>query len=250
MKFPVFLIGGGWRVETFSQTYARFLKSAGGGEQRRIAIVVAEEPDADSRAQFERFREAFGTVGLKPDESFETIVSAAAPLTRETLTALEATGVFVCGGLTPAFYDALCVDRAWLEYLSEKNVPYCGFSAGAAIAAADAIVGGWRRKIGARIVDAANENAGEDLELLDVRPGLAIVPFAVDVHATQWGTLSRLVHVVDARLAPEGYAIDENTMMEVTGGEIKVFGAGSAYSVRRTKKGISIEVLRSVSKDF
>ncbi len=242
---PVFLIGGGWRAETFPQTYGRFLQNAAKGGQKRIVLVVAEEPDADSHLQFLRFFEAFHAVGLSANEAFEMIVSAENPLTLERLAAAEPTGVFVCGGLTPAYYDALCIDRSWLEFLKENKIPYGGFSAGASVAGNNAIIGGWQRGIEGQIVEIANENAGEDLDLLAVRRGLGLVSFAVEVHATQWGTLSRLIHAVDGGLAPEGWAIDENTMLEITGGEIKVRGAGNAYQVRRTDGKISVEIFQS-----
>ena len=245
MMIPVFLIGGGWNAATFPQTFGRFVQTATINGQRRIAIVVAEEPEADPHALFLRFFEAFQALGLKPDETSEIIVSAENPLTREKLAAAQASGVFVCGGLTPGYYEALCRDRSWLDFLAEHEIPYAGFSAGASIAGNDAIVGGWRRNRGGKNVEIANENAGEDLDLLDVRRGLALVSFAVDVHATQWGTLSRLIHAVDAGLAPEGWAIDENTMLEATGGEPKIHGAGNAYHVRRADGKISIEIFSS-----
>lgn len=242
---PVFLIGGGWRAETFPQTYGRFLQNAVRDGEKRIAIVIAEEPDADPHLQFLRFFEAFQAVGLNADEAFEMIVSAEHPLTLERLAAAEATGVFVCGGLTTAYYDALCIDLSWLEFLKEKEIPYGGFSAGASVAGNAAIIGGWRREVDGKILEIANENAGEDLDLLDLRRGLALAAFAVEVHTTQWGTLSRLIHAVDGGLAPEGWAIDENTMLEITGGEIKVRGAGNAYQVRRTDGKISVEIFQS-----
>lgn len=241
----VFLIGGGWDAAAFPQTFGRFVRSASKNGQRRIAIVVAEEPEANPHAIFLRFSEAFLAVGSTADELFEIIVSAENPLTPNKLAAPQASGVFVCGGLTPAYYEALCIDRSWLDFLRENEIPYAGFSAGASVAGSEAIVGGWRRSRGGKNVEIANENAGEDLELLDVRRGLALVPFAVDVHATQWGTLSRLIHAVDAGLAPEGWAIDENTMLEATGGETKIRGAGNAYQVRQAAGKISIEIFNS-----
>lgn len=79
-------------------------------------------------------------------------------------------------------------------------------------------------------------DTAEDLEELDVRPGLGLVPFGVDNHAAQWGTLGRLAAVVaDGRLA-HGVAIDENTLLEVGGeggdGRARVAGLGRAHSVR------------------
>ena len=76
------------------------------------------------------------------------------------------------------------------------------------------------------------EEAAEDLEPLTVRPGLGLVPFAVDVHATQWGTVTRLIHAVRAELAPEGWAVDEGTTLVYDGDRVaRVEGLGSAYRV-------------------
>ena len=57
------------------------------------------------------------------------------------------------------------------------------------------------------------------------------MPFAVDVHATQWGTLTRLVHAVGAGLVDEGWAIDEGTVLVVDDGAVRAEGLGSAYRV-------------------
>lgn len=241
----IFLIGGGWRAETFAQTYGRFLQAAAKNGKRKIAIVVAEEPGADSQEQFLRFFKAFESIGLSRNEAANLIVAAENPLTEKKLAEIEPTGIFVCGGLTPAYYDALCVDKSWLALLTENEIPYCGFSAGAAIAAENAIIGGWQRKFDNRTVEITDENAGEDLDFLDVRGSLGLVPFAVDVHATQWGTLSRLVHTIDAGLADEGFAIDENTVLHFDGKNISVYGIGGVYHVQRRAEKIFIEILQA-----
>lgn len=238
---PLYLIGGGWNEETFSNTYGRFMSSATRKDGRKIAIIVAEE-EGDSYGQFLRFYRVFESIGLDETEAASLIVSKENPLAKEKLDKIKPTGVFVCGGLTPAYYEALCVDRSWLEYLFENEIPYCGFSAGSSITSAMAIIGGWRRRINNRIVEIADENASEDLDLLDVRNGLGLVNFAVDVHASQWGTFSRLAHVIDAKLAEEGWAIDENTLLEVLDGEVKIFGEGNAYRIKRQKGGIIMKI--------
>ncbi len=245
MMIPVFLIGGGWRAETFPQTYGRFLHAAAQNGKRRIAIIVAEEPDADSREHFLRFRGAFESIGLKIKDTSEIIVSAENPLTTEELKQIRPTGIFVCGGLTPAYHGALCRDKSWLDYLFENKIPYCGFSAGASVAAKNAIIGGWQRTIDDKTVEIADENAGEDLDFLDVRNGLDLVSFAVDAHATQWGTLSRLVHTIYAKFADEGFAIDENTMLEISRNEIFIHGAGNVYRVRRSENYSAIDIFQA-----
>jgi cyanophycinase len=241
---PVFLIGGGWLSETFSQTYGCFLQRATLKWQRRIAIVVAEEPEVDSHAQFLHFLEVFETLGLHPNEASKIIVSAKNPLTAAKLAELDPTGIFVCGGLTPAYYEGLCLDRSWLALLRENKIPYGGFSAGAAITSEKAIIGGWQRKINGQSVEITNQSASEDLDFLDVRGGLGLVPFAVDAHATQWGTLSRLIHAVDADLTESGWAIDENTMLEIIEDKVQVHGAGNAYHAKKTEGKILIEIFK------
>ena len=145
-----------------------------------------------------------------------------------------AAGVFVAGGWTPGYHEALVEPGTdWLPRL-----PFAGFSAGAAWPASSAILGGHR--IGDVAICA--EEAGEDLEQLTVRPGLGLVPFAVDVHATQWGTLTRLVHAARAGAVSDGLAVDEGTVAVVRDGElVGVEGLGAAYRVNST---LQLEIVR------
>jgi cyanophycinase len=100
----------------------------------------------------------------------------------------DAAAVYVAGGLTPA-YQQRCVPGDWLP----PAVAYAGFSAGAAIAARRALVGGWRVERDGRRIPVCPEDASEDLDLVERRDSLALVPFTVDVHAAQWGTTTRLL---------------------------------------------------------
>lgn len=245
MTIPVFLIGGGWNAEIFPDTFGRFISSATRNGERRIAIVLAEEEGADSHELFLRFFEAFGCLGLNLSEAVKVVVSKGNVLTKEKLGAIKPTGIFVCGGLTPAYFDALCGDKNWLGFLTENEIPYCGFSAGASIASAKAIIGGWQREIENRIVQIADENAGEDLDLLTVGNGLGLVDFSVDVHATQWGTLSRLIHAVDSKMCGDGFAIDEDTMLEIYENKISVRGAGNVYRVKNEGEKSAIGIFQA-----
>lgn len=138
--------------------------------------------------------------------------------------------VYVAGGLTPAYQVALCAEPAWLD---EVRL-FGGFSAGAAIAPGAALVGGWR----ANGVPVCDDGAGEDLDEVEVRPGLGLLDGAVEVHCAQWGTLGRLVHAVAAQRAHEGWGLDEHTTLEVRDGRpIAVHGTGAAWRVRRGEAG-------------
>ena len=103
-------------------------------------------------------------------------------------------------------------------------MPYAGFSAGAAIAGTHAVIGGWRLDG----VPVCPEDSNEDLDAVAVVEGIGLVPGAVDVHAAQWGNVSRLVAVVAAGLAPEGVALDEGTTLGPDGPSV---GAGRVWRV-------------------
>jgi cyanophycinase len=243
---PTFLIGGGWEATGFIHTYGRFLQTAIRNTERRIGIVIAEEPGLDLSERFRQSRGVFESVGGASDEFFSLFVSDATPLTLEALASQRPTGIFVCGGLTPAYQRALCVHPAWVNYLHDRQIPYGGFSAGAAIAATTAIVGGWQRQVTQRNIVIADEHISEDELLIDVRAGLGLVPFAVDVHASQWGTLTRLLHSVDQGSVASGWAIDEDTMLEVDASGIHVHGLGHAYRVQRATSGaLDLQIVRA-----
>jgi cyanophycinase len=134
-------------------------------------------------------------------------------------------GVYVAGGLTPGYHEVLVAGgTAWLERARELGLPYAGYSAGAAIAAEQAILGGWRT--GDVVVCA--EEASEDLDQVAPAPGLGLISGCVDVHAAQWGTLGRALAVVRAGV-PHGVAIDEHTTLELDGGTARVHGLGAVH---------------------
>ncbi|MFI2202229.1 Type 1 glutamine amidotransferase-like domain-containing protein [Streptomyces sp. NPDC020192] len=217
-----FLIGGGWDAP---EVYAPFLRAVAG--ERRIGCLVLDE--GDGADQFARYAAALHTAGEC------TPVPLLVPLggRLEPESALEGIdGLLVCGGLTPAYQEALAESLDRLPgLLAARGVPYAGFSAGAAVAARRAVVGGW-------LVDGVPvcpEETGEDLAEVEVRAGLGLVPFAVDVHAAQWGTLARLVTVVGRGEAPYGVAVDENTLLTVEQGKARVAGRGRVHVVRPTE---------------
>jgi cyanophycinase len=143
-----------------------------------------------------------------------------------------ATGVYVAGGLTPAYRDVLVgLGTGWLDAARAAGLVYAGFSAGAAIAPERALVGGWLATVGGREIEVCNEECAEDLDPVTVLPGLGLVPFLVEVHAAQWGTLGRLVHALED--GQEGWALDEHTTLEVDGDRLLTHGPGAATRIRR-----------------
>jgi cyanophycinase len=150
---------------------------------------------------------------------------------------MRPSGVFVCGGATPFYHQALCADPSWVAYLHETHIPYGGTSAGAAIAAQQAIVGGWQARRGGTARAMLFQGASEGLEQLTVAPGLGLAPFAVDVHASQWGTLLRLIHAVELGAVATGWALDEDTLLEIADRSLRLHGRGHAYYVKKIGDG-------------
>jgi cyanophycinase len=229
MPMPIFLHGGGANPEANSVTFGRFAAAATVEGRTKIMLVALADMDED----IAEYQKIFASCGVDLAEQSSFAASPQNPLTLSVLAEYKPTAVFVCGGLTPAYQEALCSDLSWLDYLHERQTPFGGASAGAAIAAQKAIVGGWRVARGQTITQMIYQGAGENLDLLDVRSGLGLVSFSVDVHASQWGTISRLLHTVDTGLTSEGWAIDENTMLEVHTNDISIYGLGHAYHVTR-----------------
>jgi len=227
----VFLIGGGADPDAVRASHAPFVAATAGGPITVFVLDEGAETDAD------RYVAALRLAGA--GEVRAVVVSPERPPAAADVAG--ATGVFVAGGWTPGYQEALVgTGTDWLP----RDRPYAGYSAGAAIAASDAIVGGHRRDDGR---DVGAEEAGEDLVELTVRPGLGLVPFAVDVHATQWGTLTRLVHAVDAGLVSEGWAVDNGTVLVAGDGPPRVEGLGSAYHVTREDGRLGIAVVRATT---
>ena len=227
---PVFLIGGGRGDDAVRASHAPFVAAVAGRPIVTLVLDEGEDTDVD------RWTSALTLAGAIDVRA--VVVSTQRPPTRDDLDG--AGGVFVAGGWTPGYHEALvAAGTSWLP----PDIVFAGFSAGAAIAGRWAIVGGWR--LGALQVCA--EEAGEDLEELTVHPGLGLVPFAIDVHATQWGTLTRLTHAVRAGLAPEGWAVDEGTALIHDGERVRVEGLGAAYRVSGDAGDLRLEVQRAAA---
>src|SRR5689334_9034491 len=217
----VFLIGGGWDPAAGRRHYGALL-AACDTARPQVACVVLDE--GDGTEQFGRWAGALSTAG--PCDPVPVLVPEGGTLDVAALA--DADAVLVCGGLTPAYAAALAPAREPLRaWLAQRHRPYAGFSAGAAVAASRAVVGGWL----AGGVPVCPEDSAEDLEEVSVVDGLGLVPFSVDVHCAQWGTLPRLLSALADLPRGTGVGLDENTLLTVSGGTATVSGSGHAWLV-------------------
>jgi cyanophycinase len=150
-------------------------------------------------------------------------------------------GVVVGGGLTPGYWEGLRPVAAAIAELVTAGVPYLGFSAGAMVAPQRALIGGYR----INGVEVCGEECSEGLDSVEIREGLGLVPFSVDVHAAQAGTLSRAAGAVAAGLTKRALAIDENTAVVLERAQDEdytVMGTGNCWDVRGTDGGAMVSV--------
>jgi cyanophycinase len=236
----IYLHGGGDHPESRAGTFGRF--AAALGRAGRLALIVAEADQAEGEENALAYRAIFAAVGLSDEHIHVVYATPQNPLTADLLRSLQPNGVFVCGGSTPFYHQALCSDKSWVDYLKANAIPYGGTSAGAAIAAEAAIIGGWQTERAGQARAIMFSGAGEGLQLVTVVAGLGLVPFSIDAHASQWGTLLRLIHAVDIGLTTYGWAIDEDTQLEVNAQGVAVYGRGQAYEVRRGPNGVEVAI--------
>lgn len=227
----VFLIGGGWSDERAQDMFGGFVAAASAhaqGREPRILLVVLGT-DEEALEYHERYAKALALVG-----GHELVVERLADGQSLDPAVLEdVDGLFVGGGETPEYHALLRWSYGRIKELVTAGLPYAGFSAGAAIAATRAIIGGW-------LIDGVPvcpEDSNEGLGPVTVVDGIGLVGGAVDVHAVQWGNLARLVAAVDAGLVPHGVALDEGTTLGPGG---TVSGAGVAWRAGRAPDGVVI----------
>jgi cyanophycinase len=213
----VTLVGGGWGGD--GSAWQPFLDAA--GPEPTIALLAVRDGDGEEHvARLVQSLQALGPLDARvamigPGGSFDPAVLD------------RVDGVLVGGGLTPAYLDAVLPLGDRIRALVDAGRPYAGFSAGSAIAAGRALVGGWRHDE----VPVVDEEVAEGLDDLTVRDGLGLTDLTLDVHAAQWGTLARLIAAVGAGLVERGAAIDEDTSLVVEDDGFRVLGSGNVWWV-------------------
>ncbi len=232
----VHLVGGGWTPENDAAVFGPFLAeataraTASGRTEPRIAIIAVRDGDGDEHSA--KLSTALAAAG-----SFEPVRTTLAHGAPTELTAVaDVDGILIGGGLTPAYLDAVLPIAGEIRRQVAGGIPYLGFSAGAAIAAERALIGGWR--IGG--VEVSPEDGSEDLDEVTIEQGIGLLDVTVDVHAAQWGNLSRLIAATEAGLIEGGLAIDESTALIVGEGALNVVGAGSVWRVSQSDAGVLV----------
>jgi cyanophycinase len=166
-----------------------------------------------------------GSVDVEP-----VLVRRGHTVAPETFADLD--GIAVAGGPTPDYLAGLSHAGPAIRAAVTSGVPYLGFSAGAMIAPGNALIGGYQLAGH----DVCPREASEGLDTITVCPGLGLVPFGVDVHTAQAGTLGRAIAVVEAGEAAAAVGIDEDTCLILSSPsasleECSVTGSGTVWIV-------------------
>jgi cyanophycinase len=227
------LVGGGWGGAGggpggIGAAWRPFLEAA--GPDPTIALLVVRDRDGEEHvARLVQTLEALG-----PLDARVALIGHGGAFDPAVLQGAD--GVLVGGGLTPAYLDAVLPLADRIRQLVDAGTPYAGFSAGAAIAARRAVVGGWRQDD----VPVVDEEVAEALDPVTVRDGLGLTDLALDVHAAQWGTLARLITAVGAGSVDRGAAIDEDTSLVLEGDAVRVAGSGNVWWVEGGSDGVVV----------
>ena len=236
----IILVGGGPDTVTTPVIFDRFVhdvRRRTGSRPPRIAVVLF-----DREGSSEYFLPAYlqPLRSRTPCEVVQVLLRSTEPADPASFDGADA--IVVGGGPTPEYLAGLLGSAPAIRTAVESGVPYLGFSAGAMVAPQRAIVGGYRL----RGTEVCAEECSEGLAELDIRNGLGLVPFAVDVHTAQAGTLSRAVAAVAAGLVDRAVAVDENTALVLRHPdleELAVIGTGNCWTIRGVGRKAAVSVL-------
>ena len=236
----ILLVGGGPDTVTTPAVFDRFVKELrfrAPGRIPRVAVVLF-----DHEGSSEYFLPAY----LEPLESRIgcEVLPVLLRFNEEADPAAfdDVDGIVVGGGPTPGYLAGLLPSAGAIRRMVAGGVPYMGFSAGAMVAPARAIVGGYR----IRGTEVCPVEWSEGLEEVEIRDGLGLVPFAVDVHAAQAGTLSRAVAAVAKGLVGRAAAVDENTALVLHHTDLdsaELIGTGNCWTIRGAGAKATVSVL-------
>jgi cyanophycinase len=237
----IHLVGGGFREDYDGEIYGTFVAeaaeraSASGRTFARIAVLVVGVDEESAVRSGNAWSRQLVRVG--PCDPVVTAIVEGDLFESGVLSEIDA--LLVAGGLTPAYLDAVTPVIDEIRLLVGDGLPYLGFSAGAAIAADTAIIGGWKIEG----IPIGTEETGEDLEEVTVAEGLGLIELAVEVHAAQWGTLARIIAATEAGLVEGGVAIDEFTVLILGDDIVRVVGAGSAWRIVQHEDGVLVSTI-------
>ncbi|MFE4227377.1 Type 1 glutamine amidotransferase-like domain-containing protein [Arthrobacter sp. NPDC056886] len=236
----IILVGGGPDTVTTPAVFDRFVKELrhrAPGRIPRVAVVLFDHEGSSAY-----FLPAY----LEPLESRVAceVVPVLLGFTRGADPAAfdGVDGIVVGGGPTPGYLEGLLPSAEAIRRVVSDGVPYMGFSAGAMVAPVRAIVGGYVIR-GAEVCPV---DWSEGLEEVEIRSGLGLVSFAVDVHAAQAGTLGRAVGAVAKGLVDRAAAVDENTALVLHQAdleELEVIGTGNCWTIRGAGAKATVSVL-------
>lgn len=214
------LVGGGPDSTRSLEVAEPFVRACHDRGARRVALLLAGDRDSADHYAPEYLTVLAGGADIE-------VLPLSDGVTAEQIARYDA--FVVGGGPTPVYHRALATVAAPMRRRVRSGAPYLGFSAGAMVASGTSILGG-HRSSGA---DVCPVEWSEGLEEVEVRPGLGLVPWAVETHAAQAGTLGRAVDVVGRGLASSAAAIDEDTALVVRRVDepVEVVGSGACWWV-------------------
>lgn len=234
----VHLIGGGWDEDESTWT-GRFLAEAAQRSRDRsprLAVVLWAQTLAEGERWHEEYRADFTGLGRCDVEIVQ--LAPDRPLRPDDLTGAD--GIFIGGGLTPGYHEAVLPARDAIRAAVAAGVSYAGYSAGAMIAGSQALVGGWQLDG----VAVCPSEAGEGLVEVSLAEGLGLVDAVVDVHCAQMGLLGRGIAIVEAGLAPWVIAVDECTSA-IVDSDVTTAGKGRVWQIRSSAEGAVVSSVRA-----
>lgn len=190
----IVLVGGGPDTTRTYRCIAPFIEACKRGKAARVGLFLAGD---ESSAKH------FAPDYLRLLDGIDGVVDVV-PLDEGHGDITRFDALVIGGGPTPVYHTALVSVLPTVRAMSEAGTPYLGFSAGAMIASELAIIGGYR----SAGIDVCSADWSEGLDKVTLRSGIGIVPWSVEAHAAQAGTLGRVLDAVASGIVTSAVALD------------------------------------------
>lgn len=242
IDMSLFLVGGRpfphtKALDEVYETYCAQAKDYLRGEGKVVLFLLGDPANLDDRNVKEQPEYVSLLTSHWPEAQLETVWLKGDPTEVEFPDEESICGIIVGPSMPGTVNKYVTVHKQKFNRLVSAGVPYLGFSAGSAVVAKNAIVGGWKSN-GHQIT---TPEAAYGFEEIEIEDGLGLIGPSVETHTDARSCMGRAIEAMLVGKMASVVAIDEATCLIVTpNGRTQIAGAGRVAWLSRAGEHVDI----------